>query len=341
MSEIGDLKVVDDQNTDRFPEFMPGEQVNNSARALEGILARWYKDTNGSLATTGSGGSYIVSTNRNITTLAAGLSLRLKFNHISVVANTLSVNAITGKSLLWADGDDVMEGELKAGQYADVVYDAVLDKFIVMCLCPWPAIGVYFEWPYSTLPGTRFIWADGSELSRTTAAKLYAVSGTTYGSGDGSTTFNVQDRRGAFGRMLDQNAGRDEGRTLSNELQPHMYASHTHEGSVVVALAPDHSHYNPHTHDFHHIHQYSAAIGSNQGGPAGGVLGRTDGYPTTGPLYADNVTPRSNTGGPNEYAGYTQAAGTHQHGTVLTIDTAGGTETRPINFVTNYIVRWK
>lgn len=36
---------------------------------------------------------------------------------------------------------------------------------------------------------------DGSEISRTTYARLFAVIGTTYGSGDSSTTFNLPDCR--------------------------------------------------------------------------------------------------------------------------------------------------
>ena len=37
---------------------------------------------------------------------------------------------------------------------------------------------------------------DGAALSRTTYAALFAVLGTTYGAGDGSTTFNLPDSRG-------------------------------------------------------------------------------------------------------------------------------------------------
>ena len=38
--------------------------------------------------------------------------------------------------------------------------------------------------------------ADGSAVSRSTYASLYAAIGTTYGAGDGSTTFNLPDLRG-------------------------------------------------------------------------------------------------------------------------------------------------
>lgn len=45
---------------------------------------------------------------------------------------------------------------------------------------------------------TGFLLCDGSAISRTTYANLYAVIGTTYGVGDGSTTFNLPDTRGIF-----------------------------------------------------------------------------------------------------------------------------------------------
>jgi microcystin-dependent protein len=38
-----------------------------------------------------------------------------------------------------------------------------------------------------------FLACDGSAVSRTTYASLFSAIGTTYGAGDGSTTFNVPD----------------------------------------------------------------------------------------------------------------------------------------------------
>ena len=46
-----------------------------------------------------------------------------------------------------------------------------------------------------------------------TYADLFAVIGTTYGAGDGSTTFNVPETRGEFLRSLDDGRGVDSGRT--------------------------------------------------------------------------------------------------------------------------------
>jgi microcystin-dependent protein len=45
---------------------------------------------------------------------------------------------------------------------------------------------------------TNFMICDGTAISRTTYATLFALISTTYGVGDGSTTFNLPDMRGIF-----------------------------------------------------------------------------------------------------------------------------------------------
>lgn len=45
---------------------------------------------------------------------------------------------------------------------------------------------------------TGWLFCDGSAISRTTYAALFTALGTTYGAGDGSTTFNLPDMRGRF-----------------------------------------------------------------------------------------------------------------------------------------------
>ncbi|EHL69933.1 hypothetical protein HMPREF1032_02932, partial [Subdoligranulum sp. 4_3_54A2FAA] len=43
---------------------------------------------------------------------------------------------------------------------------------------------------------TGWLLCQGQAISRTTYAQLFSVIGTTYGSGDGKTTFNLPDMRG-------------------------------------------------------------------------------------------------------------------------------------------------
>jgi phage-related tail fiber protein len=57
---------------------------------------------------------------------------------------------------------------------------------------------------------------NGNAVSRTTYAGLFSAIGTTYGAGDGSTTFNVPDLRGEFVRGLDNGRGVDSSRSLGS-----------------------------------------------------------------------------------------------------------------------------
>jgi len=50
----------------------------------------------------------------------------------------------------------------------------------------------------SLTPPSGFLYCNGDAVSRTTYAALFAAIGTTFGVGDGSTTFNVPDMRGLF-----------------------------------------------------------------------------------------------------------------------------------------------
>ena len=54
-----------------------------------------------------------------------------------------------------------------------------------------------------TTAPSGYLACDGSAVSRTTYANLFAVIGTAYGEGDGSTTFNIPNRKEVIGRNLD------------------------------------------------------------------------------------------------------------------------------------------
>lgn len=51
----------------------------------------------------------------------------------------------------------------------------------------------------SSVAPTGWLICDGSAISRTIYSELFSVIGTTYGTGDGSTTFNLPDYRGKIG----------------------------------------------------------------------------------------------------------------------------------------------
>ena len=56
-----------------------------------------------------------------------------------------------------------------------------------------------------------YLKANGDAISRTTYADLFTAIGTTFGVGDGSTTFNLPDMRGEFARRWDDGRGVDSG----------------------------------------------------------------------------------------------------------------------------------
>ncbi len=69
-------------------------------------------------------------------------------------------------------------------------------------------VGSFLSWSTDTVPD-GFLVRDGSAVSRATYADLFAVIGTRYGAGDGSTTFNLPDHRGLFERFWDDGSGVD------------------------------------------------------------------------------------------------------------------------------------
>lgn len=72
-----------------------------------------------------------------------------------------------------------------------------------------------------------FLKASGGAVSRTTFADLFAEIGTTFGAGDGSTTFNLPELRGEFIRVWDDSRGVDAGRGFGST-QAQQMPAHRH-----------------------------------------------------------------------------------------------------------------
>jgi microcystin-dependent protein len=74
---------------------------------------------------------------------------------------------------------------------------------------------------------TGYLKANGAAISRATYSALFTALGTTFGVGDGSTTFNVPDLRGEFIRGWDDSRGVDVSRAFGSA-QADEFKSHTH-----------------------------------------------------------------------------------------------------------------
>lgn len=86
---------------------------------------------------------------------------------------------------------------------------------------------------------TGWLKANGAAVSRSTYNSLFAAIGTTFGAGDGTTTFNLPDLRGEFVRGLDDGRGVDAGRLLgssqADELRQH---GHVQTAASAIGVAP-------------------------------------------------------------------------------------------------------
>lgn len=173
--------------------------------------------------------------------------------------------------------------------------------------------------------------ANGAQVSRTTYAALFAAIGTTYGAGDGSTTFNLPDYRGYFLRALDDGRGIDSGRVLGST-QTSQNLSHNH-GGATGSQSADHIHYGTtYGVNTNHIH-YTSVVNGFGGGVAGiqstaynGNGTATGQYMPTGVITADHQHGFS-TGG---------VSANHYHG----IPTQGGTEARPVNIAVTVLIKY-
>lgn len=203
--------------------------------------------------------------------------------------------------------------------------------------------GLVGHFARSTAP-SGWLKANGAAVSRSAYAELFAAIGTTYGAGDGFTTFNLPDLRGEFVRGWDDGRGVDGGRALGSS-QSGAIQSHDHSGSS--ADAGGHSHSGTAQTGGAHNHsattgaagEHTHAVKEGNVGPwwgGGDVLASGDDYTQSIAYYSNTLAAGNHshsvsigTGGAHEHALTINSAGTHNH--AVTISATGGAETRPRN----------
>lgn len=162
---------------------------------------------------------------------------------------------------------------------------------------------------------TGWLKANGAAVSRSTYSSLFSAIGTTFGSGDGSTTFNLPDLRGEFLRALDDGRGVDSARALGSA-QSGQNASHTHTGTTDSG--------GSHTHTgsaaSSGAHSHTVASGATDSGANTGQVA----YSSTNP---DTVSTSSS--GAHTHTLSIDSGGAHTH--TFTTASSGGTEARPRN----------
>lgn len=146
--------------------------------------------------------------------------------------------ALTGS--LPRNGSAGMQGPLILAGNASVPLEAVplqqLNAIVGGSNTYLPA-GAIQLFAMSAVP-SGWLECNGAAVSRTTYANLFAAIGTTYGAGNGTTTFNLPDLRGMFVRGWDNGRSLDPGRALGSK-QLAANNPHTH---IPTVSNPAHSH---------------------------------------------------------------------------------------------------
>ncbi|MEX0934655.1 MAG: phage tail protein [Candidatus Saccharimonadales bacterium] len=178
-------------------------------------------------------------------------------------------------------------------------------------------------------PPEGWLKCDGSAISRDNYAELFTAIGTLYGSGDGSTTFNLPDYRGEFLRGWDDGRGVDDSRSFGSS-QGDLNKEHLHGSG---SLAADSN--GAHTHTQNYLSRVRR--GSDSSGlpqditvPLNGESVRLRGYVSAAenPLQFTNSTAS------------TTSNGSHTHSISGNSAESGGLENRPRNMAVLYCIKY-
>jgi microcystin-dependent protein len=193
-----------------WAEGQAPSSVNDSARSMMARLAEYRDDISGSVVTIGTSTAYTCTTNQVFAATPNANQLLAFVPHTTNGSSpTLAADGGTAFPIQSSQGNAVAAGTLVAG----TPYRATLRG------SAWILNGFYanpFNMPLAgmmdyigaTAPNSNFAIPIGQAISRTTFATLFAITGTTFGSGDGSTTFNLPDLRGRVVAGLDGGVGR-------------------------------------------------------------------------------------------------------------------------------------
>ncbi len=111
---------------------------------------------------------------------------------------------------VFSDGDRLDAGNVEEMRFglagSGPLAKAVLDSNVVglrqqLAIGAPASIGLISPYAGSVAP-TGWLLCDGSAINRTTYAALFGVTGTAYGSGDGSTTFNLPNFVGTYTKFI-------------------------------------------------------------------------------------------------------------------------------------------
>lgn len=196
-------------STINWAEGQPPSSVNDSARAMMAAIAKYRDDIAGAIVTSGTSAAYVVNSYQVFQSLPQLNGQMIAFTpHTTNSATvTLNVDGLGAKPLRSAPGAELPAGTIIQGTPYVALYNNADAAFYLAGFFNNPynvPIGSCIDFFGATAPNSSFVLAYGQAVSRTAYATLFSLFGTTYGVGDGSTTFNIPDCRG---RVI---AGKDD-----------------------------------------------------------------------------------------------------------------------------------
>lgn len=201
-----------------WAEGMAPSDVNDSARAMMASTAAFRDDIAGAIATGGTSTAYTVTSYQVFDSLAHLNGKVIAFTPHTTNGSTvtLNVDGLGAKPLRSAPSVELVAGTLVEGTPYTCMYDSSDAVFYLHNFYVNPyvvPIGTVLDYSGTTAPNSSFVLCYGQAISRTTYSVLFGLTSTTFGVGDGSTTFNVPDLRG---RVI---AGKDDmGGSSANRL---------------------------------------------------------------------------------------------------------------------------
>lgn len=184
-----------------WAEGMAPSAVNDSARAMMARLKEYNNDIAGWVVTAGTSTAYTLATHQVFNTLANMNAAMVAFTpHATNGATvTLNVDGLGAKPLRYGPSLELQSGVLIQGTPYVATYNNSDGAFYLQGGFANPygiPLGGLLPYIGSTAPNTAFALPIGQAVSRTTYATLFTLVSTTFGVGDGSTTFNLPDLRG-------------------------------------------------------------------------------------------------------------------------------------------------
>ncbi|WP_426419508.1 phage tail protein [Bradyrhizobium genosp. A] len=278
-------------STINWAEGQPPSSVNDSARAMMAAIAKHRDDIAGAIVTSGTSTAYVVNSYQVFQSLPQlnGQIIAFTPHTTNGATVTINVDGLGAKPLRSAPGVELPAGTIVQGTPYAALYNNGDGAFYLAGFFNNPynvPIGACIDFFGATAPNSSFVLTYGQAVSRTGYSTLFSLFGTTYGVGDGSTTFNIPDCRG---RVI---AGKDDmgGSAASRLTSTYFGGSATNLGAVggseshtlTTAQLASHAHANSLT-DLGHQHgggqasTQNAFGGTNSGAQTtwGGGAGNT------------------------------------------------------------------